>query len=128
MADPAAEAGAWPPVPLLRAALLCRCPRCGKGPVFKGLLDIRPTCPVCGLDLAANDSGDGPAVFAIFILGAVFVILAFWVEFRFEPPLWVHAVLWSALMPPAAIGVMRPAKAALLALAYRHRIAGFARR
>jgi uncharacterized protein (DUF983 family) len=110
-------------VSVWRAALAGRCPRCGKGRLFRGLLDIAPACPACGLDLAAHDAGDGPAVLAILLLGAVLVGGAVWVEFRFEPPLWVHAVLWPLVALPGAVAVMRPAKAALVALQYRHRAA-----
>jgi uncharacterized protein (DUF983 family) len=108
-------------ISVVQAALRGRCPRCGKGPIFEGLLTVRPRCPVCGLDLSAHDAGDGPAVFVIFILGAVIVGLAFWVEFTFSPPLWVHAILWPIVTIPAAIALMRPIKAALIALQYRHR-------
>jgi uncharacterized protein (DUF983 family) len=108
-------------VPVLEAALKCRCPRCGKGRLFAGLLEVRERCEVCGLDFAGHDAGDGPAVGVIFLLGAMVVGLAFWVEFRFAPPLWVHAILWPALTLPLAILMMRPAKAALVALQYRHR-------
>jgi uncharacterized protein (DUF983 family) len=55
------------------------------------------------------------------VLGAIIVILAFWVEFRFEPPLWVHAILWPSITLPLAILLMRPMKAALVALQFRHR-------
>jgi len=54
-------------------------------------------------------------------LGAIVVILAFWVEFRFNPPLWLHAVLWPVVTIPLAVLMMRPAKAALVALQFRHR-------
>ncbi len=57
----------------------------------------------------------------ILVLGALVVGLAFWVEMRFSPPLWVHAVLWPVLTVPAAILMMRPAKAALIAQQYRYR-------
>ncbi len=57
----------------------------------------------------------------ILVLGAIVVSLAFWVEFRFEPPLWVHAILWPAFTIPVAVLLMRPAKAALIAMQYRHR-------
>ena len=110
-------------VSLARAALLGRCPRCGKGALFRGLLDIRPACASCGLDLGAHDAGDGPAVAAIFLIGALTVGLAIWIDVRFEPPLWVHAVLWPALVLPLSVLVMRVAKAALVALHWRHRAA-----
>jgi uncharacterized protein (DUF983 family) len=89
--------------------------------LFRNLLEVRDRCEVCGLDLHAHDAGDGAAVGVILVLGAVIVALAFWVEFRFSPPLWVHAVLWPVVTIPLAILMMRPAKAALVALQYRHR-------
>ncbi len=110
-------------MPVLAAALKCRCPRCGRGKLFDGLLTVRERCPVCDLDLRGNDAGDGATVGVILVLGAVVVALAFWVEFRFSPPLWVHAVLWPLITVPAAILLMRPVKAALVALQYRHRAA-----
>ena len=47
-------------VPVWLAALRCRCPRCGQGKLFQGVLTVRERCPVCGLDLREHDSGDGP--------------------------------------------------------------------
>lgn len=82
---------------------------------------MRPRCEACGLDLRGVDTGDGAAVGVIFVLGTVIVALAFWVEFRFEPPLWVHILLWPALTVPLAILLMRPAKAALVTLQFRNR-------
>ena len=121
---------ATPPVPtggvapFLTVALRCRCPRCGRGKLFAGLLTVAPVCTECGLDLSGQDSGDGPAVLGIFVLGALAMIGAFLVEFRLSPPLWVHAVLWPVLLIPAAVLMMRSAKAALIALQWRHRAGG----
>jgi uncharacterized protein (DUF983 family) len=107
-----------------RVALRGRCPRCGEGRLFKGLLDVAPSCTACGLDLSKHDAGDGPAVGAIFLLGALTVIGAFLVEFRLEPPFWVHLVLWPALLIPGAVLTMRVAKAALVWVQWRHRSEG----
>lgn len=90
--------------------------------MFSGLLNVRPACPVCGLDLSGQDAGDGPAVFVIFFLGLIVVGLAFWVEMRFAPPIWVHMALWTPLIVGGAVAMLRPLKAALIALQYRHRI------
>ncbi len=85
------------------------------------MLSVRESCAFCGLDLRGHDAGDGPAVGVILLLGAVVVGLAFWVEFHLAPPLWVHAVIWPIITVPLAILMMRPLKAALVALQYRHR-------
>ncbi len=102
-------------------SLLGRCPRCGKGPVFEGVLSIRDRCPVCDLNMGAADTGDGAAAFIILIESAILVALAFWVEFRFNPPLWFHVVFWPVLAIPGAILMMRPVKAFLVAQQYRNR-------
>lgn len=109
------------PQSLLKTGLLARCPRCGEGPLFKGFLDVAPSCTSCGLDYAKVDSGDGPAVFVILILGFVVVFLALWVELKYEPPTWVHLVLWIPLILVGVLGMLRPFKATLVALQYRHK-------
>ena len=112
------------PVSLLSAALRCRCPRCGEGKLYDGLLAVARQCPHCGLDLAAQDAGDGPAVFVVLLLGAVVVALAILVEILFSPPLWVHLVLWTPVILVGAIAMLRPLKAGLIGLQYRHRALG----
>jgi len=116
------ESSHYAPVSPLRAALWCRCPRCGDGKLFTGLLTVRPNCPACGLDLSAEDAGDGPQVFVIFLLGAIVVGLAAWVEVRFAPPVWLHLVLWTPLTLAGALLLLRPLKAGLIALQYRHEL------
>ncbi len=104
-----------------RVGLRCRCPRCGAAPLYEGLLTVRERCDVCQLDLRAQDSGDGPAVFVILILGFVVVGLAAVLEIKFSPPLWVHAVLWPGVITGGAIFLLRILKATLIALQFRHR-------
>jgi uncharacterized protein (DUF983 family) len=112
---------AYPPVSPFRAGLLCRCPRCGEGRVFQGFLTVAEKCAVCGLAISRHDAGDGPAVFVILILGFLVVGLAILVEATLTPPLWVHMVIWPPFILVVAIGMLRPLKALLLALQYRHR-------
>ena len=106
----------------MKRGFLGRCPRCGEGALFTGLLKVRPACQVCGLDLSAQDAGDGPAVFVILFLGLLVVALAALVEIKFSPPLWVHLVLWTPFIIVGAIAMLRPLKAGLIALQYRHHL------
>jgi uncharacterized protein (DUF983 family) len=115
-------AGAYPPISTLRVALSCRCPRCGKGKLYNGLLAVAPRCGECDLDLASEDAGDGPAVLVILILGALVVICATLVELAFAPPLWVHIILWTAFIFGGAIWMLRVMKAWLIAMQYRHHL------
>ncbi|WP_245410965.1 DUF983 domain-containing protein [Microvirga flavescens] len=108
------------PSPII-AGLKGLCPRCGKGHLFKGFLTIQPKCEACGLDFAFADSGDGPAFFVMSIVGIVVVALALWVEFAFEPPLWLHLVLWFSLTAIMSLALVRPLKGVLVALQYHNK-------
>ncbi len=99
----------------------CRCPRCGRGSLFQGLLTTRSACNACGLSFRDRDTGDGAASGLVLMLGAVIAGMVLWVEFRFHPPAWVHAAIWPIVAIPLSIGLMRPLKAALIAQQYRHR-------
>ena len=107
----------------IRAGLLCACPRCGKGKLFKGFLTVRPRCDVCGLDCAFADSGDGPAVFIMFFAGAIVVGAALITEALYHPPYWVHATLWLPLILILTLGPLRPMKGLMIALQYHHKAA-----
>lgn len=112
-----------PDTEIIKTAWACKCPKCQKGNLYKpGLtLDLNDQCPNCGFDLAKNDSADGPAVFLIFILGFLLVPLALLVEYTFYPPLWLHAVLWTIIALGLTLGTLRPLKAYVIALQYKHR-------
>ena len=97
------------------------CPRCGKGHVFKGFLTVQPKCEVCGLDLAFTDTGDGPAFFVMSFVGLFVVALALWVEFTYEPPIWLHLVMWTILSIVLSLLLVRPLKGVLMNLQYHHK-------
>jgi uncharacterized protein (DUF983 family) len=99
--------------------LTCRCPRCGKGRLFSGFLKVAPRCEVCGLDLGFADSGDGPAVFVIFAVAPLVIILAFIVEALFHPPPFVHLLVAIPAILILSLLFLRPFKATLIALQYR---------
>jgi len=111
------------PVSPFIAGLTCRCPHCGKGRLFHGFLTLAPRCEVCGLDYSVMDSGDGPAVFVILFAGFIVVGSALIVEALYQPPFWVHAVLWGPLILLTTIGPLRPMKGLMVALQYHHNAA-----
>lgn len=103
------------------AGLRCRCPRCGEGQLLQGFLTPRAACECCGLDFAFADSGDGPAVFIMFIAGFLVVGAALLVELRYEPPFWVHALLWIPFVLMVSLGLLRPLKGLMIALQYANK-------
>jgi uncharacterized protein (DUF983 family) len=82
---------------------------------------VAPRCGFCGLDLSAQDSGDGPVAIIVLVVGFVVVIAALIVEVRWAWPVWLHLLVWLPLSVLLCLALMRPLKAMLIALQYKHR-------
>ena len=90
---------------------------------MRGFLTCGRAANSCGLDYAFIDAGDGPAVFVIMIAGAIVVACALIVEVKFQPPFWVHAVLWVPLILAVTLWPLRAMKSLLIALQFHHKAA-----
>jgi uncharacterized protein (DUF983 family) len=112
----------YPPlVPLSRIVLRGRCPRCGQGRLYNGLLSIVDECSECKLDLKQHEQGDGPAFFGILIVGAATAIGAAVLEIKYQPPFWLHAAIWLPFVLIASVLALRWLKAMLIAVQYQLR-------
>ena len=97
------------------------CPRCGESKLFEGFLKVRPRCAACGLDYSFADSADGPAVFIMLIAGFAVLGAALYVEIAYEPPIWLHLVIWLPLAVIVCLALLRPMKGLAVSLQYVHK-------
>ena len=65
-------------------------------------------------------TGDGPAIFVILIAGFIVVGAALIVEMAYQPPFWMHAVLWGPLILIVTLLPLRIIKGLLIVLQYHH--------
>ena len=103
------------------AGALGRCPNCGEGPLFSGFLKVSPRCTTCGFDLALSDSGDGPAVFVIFIAGFIAAFGILFTEIAIRPPIWVEGVIWLPIAVLLCVGLLRPFKGLMIAAQFANK-------
>lgn len=119
MSDTPSPRAEYPEQSPVMVGLKCACPRCGEGRLYDGVLQPAKRCMACGLDYSFIDSGDGPAVFVILILGFVVLGLALAVESAFSPPVWVHVLIWIPAITALSLWSLRVTKAMMIALQYR---------
>jgi uncharacterized protein (DUF983 family) len=100
------------------AGLMGKCPRCGEGKMFSGLLSVAPSCEKCGLNYSFADAGDAPAIFVMTAAGFIILGLALYVEIVYQPPYWVHAAITLPLAAIICIALLRPTKGLMIALQY----------
>jgi uncharacterized protein (DUF983 family) len=103
------------------AGVACRCPNCGEGALFQGFLTVSPECEACGFDLRKADSGDGPAVFIILIVGCIVGFGALITEVIAHPPVWVHLIVWLPLTLILCLAFLRPFKGVMIALQFHNK-------
>jgi uncharacterized protein (DUF983 family) len=109
------------------AGALGRCPHCGVGRLYAGFLTLAPVCDGCGFPLAEADSGDGPAVFVIIIVGFLIVFAALFSEIAYHPPIWFHLVVWLPLGAALCLALLRPVKGLMIAAQIRNRASEYRR-
>ena len=104
----------------IATGLAGRCPRCREGHLFSGFLTVGKGCERCGLDYSFADAGDGPAIFVILISGFIVVGAPLIVEVAYQPPFWLHALLWGPLILVVTLLPLRLLKGLLIVLQYHH--------
>jgi uncharacterized protein (DUF983 family) len=84
------------------------------------VLKLAPACTACGLDYARFNVGDGAAAGVILLVGAIIMPLSLVVDFRFNPPWWVHMLLWVPAVVGLSLALLRLSKGLLVALEFRN--------
>jgi uncharacterized protein (DUF983 family) len=114
--------------PLWRAiwnGMRLRCPKCGKGKLFKSYLKVNDYCPVCGEPLHYHKADDLPPYIAIIIVGQILVGVMLHMEMtmRVEPYVYMLTVVPLALILPLAM--LPSIKGAVVALQWANYMHGF---
>jgi uncharacterized protein (DUF983 family) len=106
---------------ILRTGWKGRCPRCGKGAMFRSWLKIADRCDTCGLDYRFAAPDDGPAFFSLCICALPVTAFLVWMQVRFDPPFWIHLVTTAPVMALGTLLPLRPLKGWLVASQYVNR-------
>jgi uncharacterized protein (DUF983 family) len=118
----AAERPFWPSV--LRGWNR-RCPNCGQGPLLRGYLKVRDTCPVCREELHHHRADDGPAYLTILIVGHLLAPLIMVVYTNFRPEPWTMATMFSVGTVALSLYLLPRLKGAFVALQWAKKMHGF---
>ena len=73
------------------------------------------------MDLSQADSGDGPVVFILLIVGMIVIFSMLIFEFTVHPPVWVHLILWLPLATILTLGSLRPFKGVMIAMQFHNK-------
>lgn len=122
---PVADGDERPVGPALLRGWRRRCPSCGAGPMLRGYLKVRDTCPVCGEELHHHRADDGPAYLTILIVGHVMAPLILWAFTRWRPDPLTLAAVFSVGTVALSLFLLPRLKGVMVALQWAKRMHGF---
>lgn len=102
-----------------------KCPNCGAGPMLRGYLKVRETCPVCTQELHHHRADDGPAYLTILIVGHLMAPLILFVFTHYRPDPLVLASIFSVGTVALSLWLLPRLKGAVVAIQWAKRMHGF---
>lgn len=102
-----------------------RCPNCGSGPMLRGYLKVRDSCPVCGEALHHQRADDGPAYLTILIVGHLMAPLILWAFTHYRPDPLVLATVFSIGTVALSLYLLPRLKGAMVGMQWAKRMHGF---
>lgn len=109
----------------MRRGFRGRCPRCGKGKLFRKFLKCDGHCAVCDLDFTPHRADDLPAYLVIVIVGHIVVPMVLWIETDYSPPVWLQLAIYLPFTLFASLALLQPVKGAVIGLQWALRMHGF---
>ncbi len=102
-----------------------QCPSCGDGALFSKYLKVNNNCPNCQEELFHHQADDAPPYFTILILGHIIVPIVIAVESTWQPPLWLHALIWFPTTIALSLVFLQITKGAIIGLQWALKMHGF---
>ena len=109
----------------LRRGVLCKCPRCGQGKLFRKWLKPVDSCAHCGLDISGQRADDLPAYIGIFVTGHLLAPVIIALITGFALSVWMLLAIIIPLAVIMLIGLLQPSKGAVIGLQWWNGMHGF---
>ena len=105
---------------LIRGAL-GRCPKCGRGRLFRCYLKVVDQCSVCGEQYGHYRADDAPPWLTILLVGHITVPIVLILEENFQPPPWVEFAVYLPLVMLLTLSLLPRCKGVILAALWKTR-------
>lgn len=105
--------------------VLCKCPHCGQGRMFRAYLKVADQCEVCGEQLNLHRADDLPPYIAITIVGHIIVFLMLHLDMTYhvQPITYVLSMVPLAIVLPLLL--LPSIKGAIVGLQWANHMYGF---
>ena len=105
--------------------VLCKCPNCGQGKLFRAYLKVADKCDNCGEELLHHRADDLPPYIAITIVGHILVgvMMHMDMSYHVNPLTYLYTMVPLGIIMPLAM--LPSIKGAVVGLQWANRMYGF---
>ncbi len=107
--------------PPISSGFAGKCPQCGRGNLFDGFLTFAKSCQACQADFSSDDTGDGPTIFVIFIVGIFIVPMALAFQLIFDASTFLTLSIWIPVIILVSLGLLRLLRGIMFNLAWSNK-------
>lgn len=109
----------------IKRGLLCRCPACGSGRLFRAYVKPVDRCAACGEDYTAQRADDLPPYLVITIVGHIVVGGYMGTDLIWPLTTWQHLAIWVPITLILSLLLLQPVKGGAIGLQWALRMHGF---
>ncbi|WP_274629195.1 DUF983 domain-containing protein [Arvimicrobium flavum] len=110
----------------MKRGMLCSCPNCGEGKLFRSFLKTVDRCEACGEEIYHHRADDLPAYLTLVIVGHVVIGAFMGVEAATAHfSLLQHLAIWVPLTVIGSLAMLRPVKGGVVGLQWALYMHGF---
>ncbi len=102
-----------------------RCPNCGSGPMLRGYLKVRDSCPVCGEALHHHRADDGPPYLTLLIVGHIIGPGMLWFYAKWEPDPFTFMAIFMVAAVALSLFFLPRLKGVIVGVQWAVRMGGF---
>ncbi len=102
-----------------------KCSNCGIGPIMKGFLKVRDTCPICDQELHHHRADDGPAYLTILVVGYIMAPLILYVFMKYRPEPLLLATSFTVGCVALSLFLLPRFKGMIVGIQWANRMYGF---
>jgi uncharacterized protein (DUF983 family) len=109
----------------IKRGLVCKCPRCGNGNLFRAFTKPVDNCSVCAEDFTPQRADDLPAYLVVTIVGHIVLGGFLATEMLTELEGWTHLAIWVPITIIMSLALLQPIKGGVIALQWANYMHGF---
>lgn len=102
-----------------------KCPCCGSGPMLRGYLTVRKSCPVCATEFHHHRADDGPSWATMLITGHLMAPVMMFTYETWRPEGWVMGIGLSVVFITLSLYLLPRIKGMFVGFQWAKRMHGF---